>query len=180
RTREAQPIFTRFGMHAGWLERGVIGGGGRFSYNVVGDIVNTAKRIESLNKTLGTQILATREVVEGLDEFLLRPVGRFRVKGKHQPVEVAEIVCRRLEANGQQVALCQTFEAVVNAFRVNDHQSVREELERIRNISSADGPADFYLKLVDGTHRDLVVDRFGTILLDGTGRAPIPRYGNSD
>ena len=38
---------------------GNVGGSGRFAYSVVGDSVNTAARLESLNKQLGTRILAS-------------------------------------------------------------------------------------------------------------------------
>jgi adenylate cyclase len=41
---------TRIGLHAGWVVLGNVGGAGHFAYEVVGDVANTASRIEGLNK----------------------------------------------------------------------------------------------------------------------------------
>ena len=49
---------TRIGLNAGWAMVGNVGGSGRYVYSVVGDCVNTASRLESLNKQLGTRIIA--------------------------------------------------------------------------------------------------------------------------
>ena len=49
---------TRIGLNAGCAMVGNVGGSGRFVYSVVGDCVNTASRLESLNKQLGTRIIA--------------------------------------------------------------------------------------------------------------------------
>ena len=68
---------TRIGLNAGWAMVGNVGGSGRFAYSVVGDCVNTASRLESLNKKLGTRIIARRvRVVEELDEIVSRPLGQ--------------------------------------------------------------------------------------------------------
>src|SRR5690606_36010024 len=70
---------TRIGLNAGPAMVGNVGGSGRFAYSVVGDCVNTAARLQSLNKQLGTRIIAAAGVVEGLDELVTRPLGRFQL-----------------------------------------------------------------------------------------------------
>jgi adenylate cyclase len=76
---------TRIGLNAGEVILGNVGGSGHFAYSVVGDCVNTASRLESLNKQLGTRIIAAREVVEGLDEIVTRPLGRFQSRWSAEP-----------------------------------------------------------------------------------------------
>ena len=86
---------TRIGLNAGWVTLGHVGGAGRFTYTVVGDAVNTASRIEQLNKHLGTRILATRAVVEGVPNLALRPLGRFQLFGKEEVLEILEVMARQ-------------------------------------------------------------------------------------
>jgi adenylate cyclase len=55
-------------------------------------MVNTASRIEALNKELGTTILISSEVSSQLEGFIHRPKGEFILKGKTNPVSISELV----------------------------------------------------------------------------------------
>lgn len=69
----------RIGLHAGSVMAGVIGGT-RFSYDVWGDAVNVASRMESTSESSRIQVSATfRELTEGAFEFEER--GLIEVKG---------------------------------------------------------------------------------------------------
>ena len=98
RANRTSQLPTRIGLHTGQMMVGNIGAIDRYEYNPIGDIVNTASRIEGLNRHLGTRILASREVLYGLDEFLTRDLGEFVLAGKSKPVAVYELVCRKEEA----------------------------------------------------------------------------------
>jgi adenylate cyclase len=109
---------TRFGLNAGWMVLGNVGGAGHFAYNTVGDIPNTASRIEDLNKHLGTRILATEEVVvvAGMRHLLLRRIGGFRLMGKVDPVSIYEILCP-LSASGDADRLrCEAYGEALDIF----------------------------------------------------------------
>ena len=71
---------------------GNVGGSGRFVYSVVGDCVNTASRLQTLNKKVGTRIIAAAAVVEGLEEIVSRPLGRFQLCGKDDALAAVEVV----------------------------------------------------------------------------------------
>lgn len=81
---------TRVGMHYGEAVVGNFGGERRIQYTALGDAMNTAARLESANKELGSSVLASREFVErsGLDWW--RPLGRVVLRGRAQPVEIFE------------------------------------------------------------------------------------------
>ena len=81
---------TRVGLHFGGAVVGNFGGEGRIAYTALGDGMNTAARLESANKQLGTTLLASREAVErsGLDVF--RCLGRIVLKGRATALEVFE------------------------------------------------------------------------------------------
>ena len=93
------------------------GAGGHFIYGIVGDIANTASRIEQLNKRLGTRLLATEEVVAGLDDILVRPLGDFLLAGKRSAVSVVEILSAVESATMAQLSLCARFQSAIDAFR---------------------------------------------------------------
>lgn len=82
---------TRVGLHVGELVLGPVGAGQHFEYRAIGDVVNTASRIEALNKQLGTRVLASADVVAGLAGIHCRPVGRFVLAGKAQALELFEL-----------------------------------------------------------------------------------------
>ena len=61
-------IKTRIGVHYGQIILGNIGALDHYQYTPMGDIVNTASRIESLNKYLGTTLLVSAEVLDKIEE----------------------------------------------------------------------------------------------------------------
>ena len=79
---------TRVGLSGGPMFTRTVGAGEYFTYTPLGDIVNTASRIENLNKHLGTRLLATQLVVEDLPGILTRKVGSFQLIGKTSPVVI--------------------------------------------------------------------------------------------
>lgn len=86
------PLRTRIGLHCGTITLAHVGAGDHFEYRAVGDIVNTASRLEGLNKAQGTGILVSADMVAGLSEARVRPLGRFELPGKRSGIEVCELV----------------------------------------------------------------------------------------
>lgn len=79
-TRENQAIALRIGIHTGPVVAGVIGSR-KFSYDLWGDTVNIASRMESCGLSGGTQVTAS--TYERLrDRYLFEPRGVIAVKGK--------------------------------------------------------------------------------------------------
>ncbi len=136
---------TRIGLNAGPVMVGNVGGGGRFAYSVVGDPVNTAARIEGLNKPLGTRILASEIVVGDLPELLLRRLGRFLPVGKTQPLRLVEVVGRQGEPHDRR--LLDAFAAGLARFEVEDWSAAAAAFAAILAAHPQDGPARFYLDL---------------------------------
>jgi adenylate cyclase len=81
---------TRVGMHYGEAVVGNFGGERRIQYTALGDAMNTAARLESANKALGSSVMASREFAErsGLDWW--RPMGKVVLRGRARPVELRE------------------------------------------------------------------------------------------
>ena len=79
---------TRIGVHTGSAIIGNFGGRARFTYTAAGDAVNTAARLEGLNKRLGTRVCASGETRTRCKSVQFRPVATAMVKGKTESVEV--------------------------------------------------------------------------------------------
>jgi len=144
-------IPTRIGVHSGAMLLGNVGALNHYEYRAVGDIVNTASRIEGLNKYLDTRILISEEVLSQLSGFLTRELGTFLFVGKSQPLVIHELLCRLGEATERQRSLCALFAEALGAYRQQAWEEAIEKFDDIlsRDSDKADGPALFYIKLCE-------------------------------
>ena len=138
---------TRIGLHAGVLALGNLGAMDHFEYRAVGDIVNTASRIEGVNKTLNTGILVSQTVMEGISGFVTRELGSFRLVGKEQAVTLYELLGRIGQVDRAMEHLLQDFARGLAAYRNQLWQQAVAIFEGILQTAPADGPARFYLDL---------------------------------
>ena len=91
---------TRIGVHTGEVIVGNFGGSTIFDYRALGDPVNTASRLEAVNKHLGTKVCVSEATLSGCTGVIARPVGRLVLKGKTQPLMVFQPVNDGLEVAG--------------------------------------------------------------------------------
>jgi adenylate cyclase len=136
----------RIGLQDGSIYLGHTGGGGRLAYSILGDAANTAARLESCNKQLGTHLLAAQTVVQDLEYLLLlRPLGSFRFFGKADATPVVEILARRAAASPPQLQLCERFAEALEAFRAQCWTDAAALFAAILENVGDDGPSRFYL-----------------------------------
>ncbi len=86
-------IRTRIGINTGDMAVGNMGSKTQFSYTVVGDNVNLASRLESLNKYYGTYMIVAENTYKLVrDKFNFRMLDRVAVKGKVNSVFIYELL----------------------------------------------------------------------------------------
>jgi adenylate cyclase len=142
---------TRIGLHTGPILLGNVGAYDRYEYRALGDIVNTASRLEGLNKTLGTRILVSQEVVGQLDGFLTRELGAFQLVGKSQPLVVHELLGCIDEVRTFQRLLCAQFAEALEAYREQEWDRAIEQFSALIDHPDTygDGPSLFYVQLCE-------------------------------
>jgi adenylate cyclase len=100
-----EPFITGFGIATGEMLVGNFGSSQRFTYTVIGDQVNLGARLESLNKDYETarHIIISQGTYEMVrDHVVARPLGSVTVKGKHQAVDIFDLV--DLKKPGQEAS----------------------------------------------------------------------------
>jgi len=142
-------LTTRFGADWGRVVLTTVGAHGHYEYRAVGDAVNTANRIQDLNKKLGTRVLISEPVLEGVEDFLLREVGHFLLRGKALPVHAFELIGPRESAGPKDLEICERFARALALLRKGESA---QALGAFRNLAAEfpdDGPAAFYVRVLE-------------------------------
>ena len=83
---------TRIGVNTGETVVGNFGGATRFDYTAHGDAINTAARLESVNKFFDTRICVSETTLERCTYPHHRPIGRLVLAGKSEGLGANELL----------------------------------------------------------------------------------------
>eukprot|EP00439_Symbiodinium_sp_Y106_P027536 s2752_g3.t1 len=84
-------------VHTGEVLAGNIGSPTRMKYGLLGDGVNLAARLKSLNTRYGTQLLVSSETLQSSigELFVARTIGKLVLKGRTTPTHTLEVIGRK-------------------------------------------------------------------------------------
>lgn len=144
---------TRIGIHTGEVTIGNFGGATIFDYRALGDPVNTAARLESVNKQLGTLVCVSEATLSGCRGVSVRPVGKLVLKGKTEPLMVYE----PMFATDGKAASAGAYTLAYELMAQQD-PAARDAFELLSREQLADGLVKFHLgRLEAGQTGDMIV-----------------------
>jgi adenylate cyclase len=121
---------------------------------VLGSEVNTAARLEPLNKDFGTRIIvseATRVHAEKScpEKFVFRCLARVVLKGRKNYLEVHELIDFRNDKDGTTFELIKQFEKGLDLFINAEFIEAKTFFQKALEIKPDDEPSKAYISLCD-------------------------------
>ncbi len=111
-------IRMRAGLCSGPAVVGNMGSKNRMDYTMMGDTVNTAARLEGVNKVYGTFSMISETTYEAAKAIIFaRELDAINVVGKTIPVKIYELIGFRDQADDNQIQGIRLYENGLNAYR---------------------------------------------------------------
>jgi adenylate cyclase len=109
----------RIGISSGEIVTGNMGSTMRMNYTMMGDVVNTAARLEAAAKQYGVYVLCTTEtlLLAGPDDYAWRTTDKVKVVGKLEAIESVEIMAYKGQLPPEHVQMQAIYQQGIELYR---------------------------------------------------------------
>lgn len=133
----------RIGLYSGMAVVGNMGSKNRMDYTMMGDTVNTAARLEVVNKVYGTYLLIGESVYAGIDKekFLIRELDTIYVVGRQTPVRIYQVIGYSAGASSSTRETLAWYDRGLSAYRTSSWDDAIACFDSDLSLSPDDKPA---------------------------------------
>ncbi len=131
----------RIGLCTGLAVVGNMGSKNRMDYTMMGDTVNTAARLENVNKVYGTYTLVGEQTrKEAGEDLAAREIDTIQVFGKAESIRIYELIGIASEIDDTKTHLLDQYARGLAAYRNRDWDTAIDAFEYGLTLQPQDGP----------------------------------------
>ncbi len=150
RSLKKPELKMRIGLCTGSAVIGNMGSKSRMDYTMMGDTVNTAARLEGVNKVYGTYVMVSETTFSAtFGRIAARELDSINVVGKKEPVKIYELLGYSHEVDDDVKNMTDQYVIGLYAYKAQDWDKAIKFFKEALDIAPDDGPSKTMLQRCD-------------------------------